>query len=126
MVTGRFLEEGPVPVLMSVENSAVVAGGVLRPWRLFGGQEPPKLDAPGLRVFTEPGWVKVGMDFVLQPDGAGTRLHTETRVAATDTRTRVLFAGYWLLIRAGSGLIRRDILRAVAQRAVLRAHPEQR
>ncbi len=42
---------------------------------------------------------------------------TETRVMATDARTRLRFAGYWLLIRAGSGLIRRDILRAVAQRA---------
>jgi hypothetical protein len=119
MITGRFLEESPVPVLMSVENRAVVAGGLLQPWKLFGGEAPPKLDASGLRAFTEPGWVKVGMDFVLEPDGAGTRLHTETRVAATDTPTRVLFAGYWLLIRVGSGLIRRDILRTVAQRAEL-------
>jgi hypothetical protein len=126
MVTGRFLEEGPVPVLISVEYRAVVAGGVLQPWKLFGGEAPPELDASGLRTFAEPGWVKVGMDFVLQPEGAGTRLQTETRVAATDTRTRMLFAGYWLIIRAGSGLIRRDILRAVAQRAEVRAHAKQR
>lgn len=121
MVTGRFLEEGPVPVLVSVEDRAVVAGGLLQPWKLFGGEAPPKLDALGLRTFAEPGWVKVGLDFVLDPDRAGTRLHTETRVVATDRRTRVLFAAYWLFIRAGSGLLRRDILRAVAHRAEARA-----
>jgi hypothetical protein len=126
IVTGRFLEEGPVPVLVSVENRVVVAGGLLQPWKLFGGEAPPELDASGLRAFAEPGWVKVGMDFVLESDGAGTRLHTETRVAATDSRTRVLFAGYWLLIRVGSGLIRRDILRAVARRAEVRAPAEGR
>ncbi len=117
IVTGRFLEEGPVPVLVEVENRLIVAGGPLQPWRLFGGASPSKLDACGLRDFAEPGWVKVGMDFVLQPESGGTRLGTETRVMATDARTRLRFAGYWLLIRAGSGLIRRDILRAVAQRA---------
>lgn len=117
LVTGRFLGEGPVPVLLRVENRLIVAGGPLQPWKLFGGASPPKLDACHLRDFAEPGWVKVGMDFVLEPDSRGTRLGTETRVTATDARTRVLFTGYWLLIRAGSGLIRRDILRAVAQRA---------
>jgi len=44
-------------------------------------------------------------------------LQTETRVVATDVRTRLHSVGYWLLIRAGSGLIRRDILRAIARRA---------
>jgi len=103
MVAGRFLEDGPVPVLVSLVNHAVVAGGLLQPWKLFGGAAPPKLDAAGLQAFHEPGWVKVGLDFVLEPDGSGTRLRTETRVVATDARTRLLFAGYWLLIRVGSG-----------------------
>ena len=34
---------------------------------------------------------------------------------ATDTRTRVRFAIYWAIIRPGSGLIRRDMLGAVAR-----------
>jgi hypothetical protein len=57
------------------------------------------------------------MDFVLVPDGDGTLLTTETRVRATDARSRALFSLYWLAIRIGSGLIRRDLLRAAAQRA---------
>jgi hypothetical protein len=117
MVSERFLEHGPVPVLGAEPGRSVVAGGPLQPWKLRGGHTPPALDAAGLRAFAEPGWVKVGYDLVLRADGAGTLLTTETRVEATDARTRVLFGVYWTLIRLGSGLIRRDMLRAVARRA---------
>ena len=117
MVSGRLLEEGPVPVLATDPDRAVVAGGVLQPWKIAGGEDPPALDAAALRAFAEPGWVKTGFDLVIEPDGTGTRLTTETRVTATDPRTRARFGLYWLFIRAGSGLIRRDMLRAVARRA---------
>jgi hypothetical protein len=95
----------------------VVAGGVMQPWKLTGGEEPPALDAAGLQAFAEPGWVKTGFDLVVEPDGAGSRLTTETRVTATDPATRARFGLYWLFIRAGSGVIRHDMLRAVARRA---------
>ena len=117
MVDGRLLEEGPVPVLAEEPRRAVVAGGVMQPWKLTGGEQPPALDAAALQAFAEPGWVKTGFDLVIEPDGTGTRLTTETRVTATDARTRARFGLYWLFIRAGSGLIRRDMLRAVARRA---------
>jgi hypothetical protein len=117
MVSGRLLEEGPVPVVGSNAGRAIVAAGVMQPWKLRGGATPPVLDAAGVRAFREPGWVKVGLDFVLEPVSGATRLVTETRVEATDARTRRLFGLYWLLILVGSGLIRRDMLRAVAARA---------
>ena len=117
MVAGRLLEDGPVPVLAEAAERAVVAGGVMQPWKLTGGEDPPALDAPALQAFAEPGWVKTGFDLVIEPDGSGTRLTTETRVTATDPRTRARFGLYWLFIRAGSGLIRHDMLRAVARRA---------
>jgi hypothetical protein len=116
-VHGRLIERGPVPTLAIDPERALVGGGVLQPWKLRGGATPPTLDAEQLRAFAEPGWVKVGFDFVLVPDAGGTRLSTETRVAATDARTRRIFRVYWLAIRAGSGLIRRDLLRAVARNA---------
>lgn len=117
-VSGRFLEHGPIPVLgMDVERR-IVAGGLLQPWKLRGGAPPPHLTADELRAFAEPGWAKCGMDFVLEPDGAGTLLRTETRVRATDPATRRRFGLYWLLIRAGSGLIRRELLRATERAAV--------
>jgi hypothetical protein len=117
MVSGRLLEEGPVPVLAESAGRAVVAGGVMQPWKLTGGEDPPALDARALQAFAEPGWVKTGFDLAIEPDGAGSRLTTETRVTATDPRTRARFGLYWLFIRAGSGLIRHDMLRAVARRA---------
>lgn len=117
MVTARLLEDGPVPVLASNPGRSVVAGGAMQPWKLMGGSAPPVLDAAGLRAFDAPGWVKVGMDFVLEPDRQGTLLRTETRVLATDDRTRIRFGLYWLAIRAGSGVIRRDLLRQVAARS---------
>ena len=42
---------------------------------------------------------------------------TETRILATDPRTRRFFAVYWFLIRASSAAIRREVLRVVARRA---------
>jgi hypothetical protein len=117
MVESRLLDGGPVTLLASDPDHAVVGGGVMQPWKLTGGQEPPQLDIPALQAFAEPGWVKVGFDLVLEPVGAGTRLTTETRVTATDARTRARFGLYWLFVRVGSGLIRRDMLRAVARRA---------
>lgn len=112
---GRFLEQGPVPVLGEEHPRLIVAGGVMQPWRLRGGDTPPPLDAEQLRGFTDAGWVKVGMDFVLRPDGDGTLLATTTSVEATDDGTRARFGVYWLLIRAGSGLIRHELLRLVAR-----------
>ena len=117
MVSGRFLEDGPVPLLHRDPNRSVVAAGAMQPWKITGGEAPPRLDADGVRAFAEPGWVKCGIDFVLTPDGAGTRLATETRITATDARTRARFGLYWLVIRLGSDLIRRDMLRVIAKRA---------
>ena len=85
---------------------------------------PPHLDAAALRAWSQPGWIKVGMEFRLEATPAGTLLRTETRVLAMDPRTRRVFAAYWFFIRAGSGAIRREVLRVVAHRAesALKAH----
>ncbi len=115
--TTRLLEDGPIPVLASDFERSVLAGGVMQPWKLTGGATPPELDVDAMRAFGEPGWVKAATDFVLEPDPIGTLLSTETRVRATDARSRRRFGLYWLAIRAGSGIIRRDLLRAVARRA---------
>ena len=63
------------------------------------------------------GWVRVGMDFRVEAVDGATLLSTETRVLATGPVARRHFRLYWLAIRGGSGLIRRELLHAVAQRA---------
>lgn len=63
------------------------------------------------------GYALAGWNFtvVLQPDGTS-ELRTETRVwCAADVRAK--FRAYWLVIRLGSGLIRREILRAIRREA---------
>jgi hypothetical protein len=70
------------------------------------------------------------MEFRLQAIPEGTLLRAETRMLATDPRTRRAFAAYWFFIRASSGAIRREVLRTVrapcgvsAQRALTRQEP---
>lgn len=57
------------------------------------------------------------MDFRLEETRGGILLSTETRVSVDDHAARRSFAVYWAIIRIGSGLIRRDLLRAVRRRA---------
>jgi hypothetical protein len=124
-LAGRtFLDVTPIPVLFSERPHVVISAGLSQAWRLLGGLPPPQLDAAALRAWSQPGWIKVGMEFRLEPTPAGTLLRTETRVLAMDPRTRRVFAAYWFFIRAGSGAIRREVLRVVAHRAesALKAH----
>ena len=116
-----FLDVVPIPELWSEEPSAVVFGGVLQAWRLTGGERAPVLDAAAVREWSEPGWVKIAMEFRLTPSVGGTRLSCETRVAATDAGARRRFALYWLVVGPGSSAIRWELLTAVALRAEARA-----
>jgi hypothetical protein len=112
-----FLDVTPIPVLFSERPRVVISAGLSQAWRLLGGLTPPHLDAAGLRAWSQPGWIKVAMEFRVECNPAGTRLSTETRILPTDPRTRRSFTPYWFLIRPFSGLIRRELLRTVARRA---------
>ena len=83
-------------------------------------------DLPALRVATvaelqrtlPDGWVRIATDFRLVAAGAGTTtLSTDTRALASGPRARRAFRAYWLAVGWGSGLVRRELLRAVARRA---------
>ena len=59
----------------------------------------------------------MGMDFSLHPlPGERTRLATSTLCEPIDKDARRHFARYWRAIPPFSGLIRMDMLRAVARR----------
>jgi len=62
------------------------------------------------------GWAKATMNFLIERRGAGCLVTTETRVQATDDRTRRRFRVYWTLIYPGSTLIRRMWLRPLERR----------
>jgi hypothetical protein len=117
-LNGPLLDMRPALQLFGkTEGHEIVSGLITQAWQLtprtkkvLGGQE-------AFTAFDEPGWVKVGIDFRLTPERGGTRLRTETRCKATDDRVRAMFGVYWGLIRAGSGIIRRETLVAVGRRA---------
>jgi len=79
---------------------------------------PPLRTARQFKDISEPGYAKAVMNFRIERAGlAMSVVTTETRVHATDPRTRRKFGIYWWTIRAGSGLIRRMWLRAIRRRA---------
>jgi hypothetical protein len=95
----------------------LVAGAAAQPWRLRGGETADVADLDGFRAFARPGFVLMATSFELEPLGDGTRLSTETRVQPIDAAAARSFRPYWWAIRAGSGLIRRDVLRATRRLA---------
>jgi hypothetical protein len=95
---------------------AIVLGGVLAPWRPRGGHSPVG-SAAEFQAFETPGWVRVATAFTVEPDGTGSRVVTETRIAATDASARRRFGRYWRLIAPFSGITRREMLAAIRRRA---------
>lgn len=81
----------------------------------------PDLRTTDARRFREPlgpGLARAAWDFRLEPLGVETtRLTTETRVRCADASVRRRFRPYWLLVRPGSGLIRRAMLGAIRRAA---------
>ncbi len=103
-------------VMLIDEPRDVVLGGVISPWRLRGGHRRVG-SADELRAFAEPGWVRAATAFTVTPEGAGSRVRTETRIAATDDTARRRFGRYWHLIGPFSSITRREMLAAIRRRA---------
>ncbi len=87
----------------------VVVGFSGKPWRPRGGVAP-FADAG-------PGTVRVAADFRAEATGAGSRLTTETRIAAVDDAARRAFRRYWLVVGPCSAFVRRRWLRSIARSA---------
>ena len=91
----------------------LVVGAIGRFWSLTGNRPRPTDD---FSAFSEPGYAKAAMNFTVRPEGAGSRITTETRVVGTDADAKRKFRRYWLVIRLGSGAIRRSWLKAIRRR----------
>lgn len=91
----------------------VVLGAVGRFWSPFGNKPRPVED---FASFDEPGYAKAALNFRVERERGGSRITTETRIAGTDAEATRKFRRYWLLIRLGSGAIRRSWLQAIRRR----------
>ena len=109
---------GPTPIVHTEEPRYAVGASVAKPWQLRPEVRPRIGSLDELAAFADPGWLRMGLDFTLDPlPGGRTRLATSTLCEPTDEEARRRFTPYWRLIRPFSGLIRMDMLRAVARRA---------
>jgi hypothetical protein len=102
-----FVELGVRP------GEEVVVGAIGRFWSPLRNRPRPVADFAG---FDEPGYAKAAMNFTVTPDGAGSRITTETRIVGTDAAATRKFRLYWRAIRPGSGAIRRSWLKAIRRR----------
>jgi hypothetical protein len=115
------LEARGFAIVLEEAPRALAAAGAGQPWRLRGATIVGLSDVGAVAEFDRPGCVVMAVSFALEPlggYGAGrTRLTTETRVQPVDAVAARRFRRYWWAIRAGSGLIRHDLLRAVRRQA---------
>jgi hypothetical protein len=103
--------------LANEPNRVATIGSIAQFWRLRPAATRRSCPADEFRDYDVPGYAKAATSFWFVPDGGDTMCHTETRVVATDNPSRRKMSAYWLLIRPGSGLIRRAILQEIARRA---------
>ncbi len=102
--------------LGAIGEHEIAWGLIGRFWRLGGGHE--RLDS--VAAFERAdlrGRAKLVWCFRTLLDGDTTILVTRTRVHCPDLSARILFGGYWTLIRAPSGFTRRRLLSSIRQRA---------
>jgi len=80
------------------------------------------LNAGAFVPFDQPGFAKVAANMTFFPRDDGiVQVATETRVRCSDVKSRLYFRLYWLLISPFSGLIRKEWLRLIKQRAEARS-----
>ena len=102
-------------VVAETPGEEIVLGIMGRFWTPSGGviaAEPGRFRTP-----PPPGLAQGLWSFRVEPSGDGTLLSTETRVRCGDVDTRRRFLRYWRLVRPGSGMIRRSLLRQIRSTA---------
>ena len=109
------LDHGPVDEIASDPPRCWVGGRIGKPWQPRPEFVEGPLSLDEFVAFDEPGWLKYGMDFHLDALSDGrTVVTTATRCTPTDDAAHRRFGHYWRVIRPFSGLVRRDMLRALA------------
>jgi hypothetical protein len=101
--------------LLADRDDGIVLGLAGRFWTARGGIVP--LAEGEFERFDGPGHVRCAWSIELGERDGDTLLATETRVAAADDGAREKMARYWRVIGPFSGLVRLEMLRAIARRA---------
>ena len=97
-------------------DTALAYGLAGRVWEPGYGLQP-LADASAWHAHAQADAAKLVLGFETQHDAGSTTLTTRTRVFCSSEAARRRLAGYWLLIRPVSGLIRRRILADIRRAA---------
>ena len=111
----------PTFATLAEDPGREMVDGVIGQWWRLGRAENVSsvTDADSFLAFDRPGFAKATFSFFLEDGDDGcVRLVTETRIQATSPEARQAFLRYWLLIRLGSGFVRRVMLSAIRTRAL--------
>jgi biotin transport system substrate-specific component len=109
-------EQARFAILEEVEPSHIVLGLSGQFWRPTGRLQA--IDRESFLTGAPEGFARAAWSFELRPEGeASTSLATETRVLASDDRSRRSFLRYWRLVGPFSGVMRRAMLRQVEAEA---------
>jgi hypothetical protein len=102
----------------------IVVGCIGQFWKITGNEQMIAFrNVEEFTAFETPGYVKVAMSFLLEPENKGTLVSTETRILATDEVAKKRFSWYWRVIGVGSGAIRRSWLKAIRRRVQQQKDP---
>ena len=102
--------------LENISGKELILGLIGQFWKPNGNLQ--KVNKSEFLSFHQPGFAKATWNFeLLQKNPTLTLLRTETRIACLDAKSHTLFSRYWFLIRPFSGLIRKEMLRAVKKKA---------
>lgn len=100
-------------------RALVLFGAAGRFWSISENAPLPFASPQEFLDFEEPNYAKTVATLEAIDLGNGTtKVTTETRVAGTDAAATKKFAPYWMVIRGGSGLIRRSWLAAIHRRTL--------
>ncbi len=112
-----LLAEYPFCVLDEGEHWSL-SGLCGRIWTLQ--RDYPRLDGPdAFREWSEPGTVRVLLANWVEPDGGGSVIVSEARVAPIDRRAAVRLRSLWLVIGVFERLIGGEALALAAERAAI-------
>ena len=111
----RFGRPLPPGILNAPENQSLLDLATRTSFRYLANDPPHEIVVA--TIIVRPRAVIATMNFLVTPEGNGSRLSTETRVFANTDSVRRRFAVYWRIIHPGSDIIRRSWLRAIKRRA---------
>ena len=111
----RLWRSGPESILNPRADDPLL-DVALRTGFFMLADDPPTEIAIAMHVIP-PKRALAAMNFLVGSEGPGVLLTTETRIVTSDRQAWRRFALYWLVIRLGSGFIRRMWLRAIRRRA---------